>query len=266
MGRFDHLEMGNWRPKQADAEQKPSGVLDQDYYLEKARDSFAAESYETALGYYSRTLQYEINIEEAWLGQLRCLIELGELPEGIVWSNRALERFPKSARILSARAVAEARAGRLGAAMGYSDSAFAAQGVDSYAWVARGDVLISANQTNAKGCFAKAIEMSPNDWAIRAWIGRAYLVRKQYHQALVYLNQAVRLDPERFTCWYWIGRCNSALGQTDEAMTAYRRSLAACSAFTPAQTASRELEGRGMMSKIVDGLKRLFGRRPTDGG
>ncbi len=266
MGRFEHLEMGDWQPPQSDSEARPDDILDQDYYLGKARDAFAREDFERALGYYSRALQYDATLEEAWLGQLRCLIELGELPEAVVWSNRALERFPKSARILSARAVAEARLGRQTAAIGYSDSAFAGQGVDAYAWVARGDVLIPANVTNSRACFAKAIEMSPSDWATRYSIAKAYLVRRQFHLALDHLNEAVRLSPERFGCWYWIGRCCEQLGRTDEAAGAFRRALAGCPSFRPAQDALRELENRGPASRAFDALRRLIGSRQTSGG
>lgn len=260
MGRFEHLEMGDWRTNRSDADEKPSGVIDQDYYLGKAREAFAAESYEQALSYYSRTLQYEITIEEAWLGQLRCLIELGELPEAVIWSNRALERFPKSAPILSARGVTEARMGRSVAALAYSDSAFAGPGVDAYAWIARGDVLNPVNPMNAKACFSKAVELAPSDWLVRATVGRAYLVRKQYHQALEHYRQAVRLDSERFTCWYWIGRCSQALGQTDEARIAYRRALEISPSFTPARNAAQEIENRGVGTRMRDAFRRVLGR------
>lgn len=257
MGRFDHLEIGDWRAR-PDEGKPPSGMLDQDYYLTKARDAFANESYEQALSYYSRTLQYDISIEEAWLGQLRCLIELGELPEAITWSNRALEHFPQSAQILSARAVAEARLGRPATAMKYSDSAFNAQGVSAYCWTARGEILIPVNMNNAKACFSKAVEMSPTDPSVRAWIARAYLVRKHYHQALEHLNCAVRLDSEKFICWYWIGRCSATVGQITEAKIAYRRALAVCPSFRPAQDAVAQLENRRTMSKTIDIFKRLF--------
>lgn len=259
MGRFEHLELGHWRAPRAETEQKPPDVLDQDFYLDKARSAFADEDYERALSYYSRTLQYDINIEEAWVGQLRCLIEMNELPEAVTWFNRASERFPQSAQLFSARAVAEARLGDTGTALEFSDSAFSARGINSFCWVARGDVLISVNPVNARACFAKAIELAPNDWSVRHQIARAYLVRRRYHEALDYLNQAVRLDPDRFNCWYWIGRCCDALGQNDEARTAYSRALVACPGFKPALEAIEELDRRGPMSAVVDAVKRLFG-------
>lgn len=258
--------MGDREPQGQGAHTEYSGVIDQHYYLERANEAFAEDDYEKALAFYSRTLQYDISMEEGWLGQLRCLIELGELPEAVIWSNRAFEKFPKSASILAARAVAEARSGRSGAAIQYSDSAFSNQGVGSYAWVARGEVLLATSAANAKACFTKAVEISPNDWSIRSWIARAYMTRRCYHQALEHLNQAVKLDPERFTCWYRIGKCSEALGQLDEAQIAYRRALATKPSFKKAQHALREIGEKGPISKAIDGFRRLFGLRQPSGG
>ncbi len=255
MGRFEHLEMGERHPKRPGTGKK-SEVLDHAYYMGKATEAFGCEDFERALAYYSRTLEYDINIEEAWLGQLRCLIELGELPEAITWSQRAMERFPKSAQILSARGVAESRLGRPEVAIGFSDSAFKFQGVNAYSWVARGDVLLPMSETNAKACFAKAVELAPSDWSIRAWIARAYLVRKLHHQALESLNVAVRLDQANYTCWYWIGKCNQELRQVDEARVAYKRALAECPSLTRARNALRDLETRGVFARVIDTFRR----------
>lgn len=258
MSRFDHLEMGDWKPRPSDMEPEDSGIIDQHYYLEKATNAFADENYERALSYFSRALQYDINLEEAWVGQLRCLIELQELQEAIIWSDRALERFPSSGQILAARAVAESRLGRPIAAMSYSDAAIGSRGESPYIWVARGEVLIPANPTNAKACFDKALELAPQDWAVRSWIARAWLVRGCHHLALEHLRHAVRLDPNRFTCWYWIGKCCEAFGEIEEAKRSYRRALAAQPAFTRARDAIRRLEHRGLLTRLADAFKRLF--------
>ena len=252
--------MGDSQPERSECGPHQPAVFDENYYLEKAGEAFADEDYERALAFYSRTLQYEINIEQAWLGQLRCLIELNELPEAVVWSNRALERFPKSARILAARAVAESRMGRASTAMGFLDSAFASQGVDAYVWMARGEVLIPVNAANAKACFGKAVELSPRDWSVRADIARAYLLRKCYHQALDFYNQAVKLDADRCTCWFWIGRCSEALRDIEGARVAYGRALAVKPSFTKAREALHRLGDGNAASGRLSALKRLFGR------
>ncbi|MBI2843685.1 MAG: tetratricopeptide repeat protein [Armatimonadetes bacterium] len=260
MGRFEHLELGDWLPQQPEAAPE-SGVIDQNYYVAKADAAFADENFERALAFYSRALQYDVNLEEAWVGQLRCLIEMQELQEAIIWSNRALERFPNGAQVLAARAAAESRLGRTAPAIGYSDSAMAAKGCAAYCWISRGEVLIGVNPDNARACFAKAIELAASDWAVRSWIAKAYIVRGRYHQALEHLRVAVRLDPERFPCWYWIGKCCEALGEMEEARRAYGRALAAEPRLSIARDALHRLENSGLFSKLGSGIKRLFKRR-----
>lgn len=263
MGRFEHLEMGDWHPVRPDGEPVDAGVIDENYYVEKAQQAFADETYERALSLFSRALQYDANLEAAWLGQLRCLIELQELQEAIIWSDRALERFPKSGEILAARAVAEARLGRSSAAIRYSDAAFKeARSSTPFIWIARGEVLVGVNIMNANACFLKAVELSPQNAAVRAWIARAYLVNRCYPQALEHLRVAVRVDPNSHVSWYWIGKCCDALGEVQEAKRAYTRALAAQPTFSRARDALTEIQKRGPLSKMVSGIKRCFSRIP----
>lgn len=267
MSRFDHLEMGNWHAAVPDEDPAEAGLIDQHFYIEKAAQAFADENYERALAYYSRALQYDANMEEAWLGQLRCLLELQELQEAIIWSDRALERFPKSGSILAARAVAEARLGHSIAAMGYSDAAFKeARESTPYMWVARGEVLITVNIKNAKACFMKAVELAPQDWTVRAWIGRSYLTHRCHHQALEHLRNAVKLDPDRVICWYWIGKCCEMLGEIEEAQRAYARAMSIQPSFSRARDALLQIRRRGIVSKVFDAFKRVFVRRQVSEG
>lgn len=173
MGRFDHLEIGDTQLPQPDDVTSGGEIVDESSYLERADRAFSEGNYERALSFYSRTLQYDINLEAAWLGQIRCLIELQELQEAVIWSERALERFANSAQILAARGVAECRMGKHASAIGFVDAAFGAQNVTPYVWVARGEILISDNPLNAKACFSKAIEISPANPDIYVWIGCA---------------------------------------------------------------------------------------------
>jgi len=253
-GRFDHLEIGDLPPVHPD---KPAldVVIDQNYYLEKASGAFADEDYEKALTYYSRALEYDLNLEEAWVGQIRCLIHLGELQEAIIWSEQALERFPNGADVLSARAVAEARLRRTENAIGFSDAALATRGGTAYVWIARGDVMIPVNLTNARACFMKAVELAPADWRIRAWIGHAYLAHGAMHQALEQFQLAAKLDPQQHACWFRIGQCCEALADMDQARIAYQRALACKPGYQEAREALRHMSARG---PIADFFARLI--------
>jgi tetratricopeptide (TPR) repeat protein len=255
LGRFDHLEITdpNLDPKKTGA--RDSGIRDEDYYRELADEAFAGEDYERALAYYSRSLQYNIEFEECWFGQLRCLIDLGELREAIIWSKRALEKFPRSAQLLAATAVAEYRDGRTEPAIGYSDASLAQSGVTAYCWIARGEVLLTGNPTNSKACFTKAIELAPKDWSVRAAIAHAYRIKKQIPEAHIYYKQAVQLDEKQFTSWCWLGQCAEALKDYNEAAVAYRRTLAISPNCKKAKEALYEIQHRGFFSRLVDGIR-----------
>ncbi|MDD3926775.1 MAG: tetratricopeptide repeat protein [bacterium] len=260
MGRFDHLEMDDDPSGELDPLPGDRDIIDHVYYLDAADEAFAVEDYERALSYYSRSLQYDINTEDAWLGQLRCLIEMRELQEAVVWSDRAMERMPNSAVILAARGMAEARLGRMEKAIGFSDAALAAKGVKPFVWIARGDVLIVTSNDSAKACFYKGVEMAPGDWRVRSAIAQAYLIRGRFHQALENLRHAVRLDSNRFYCWYWIGRCCEELGEVKDAAIAYKRALSIKSDFKRAQEALAQLnKRRSIWTGLGNWLRRLRG-------
>jgi tetratricopeptide (TPR) repeat protein len=245
----------------SDTLQEGGEVIDEHFYMSKATTAFIDEDYERALSYYSRALQYNITLEAAWLGQLRCLIELRELQEAIIWSNRALEKYPDSPDILAARGIAESRIGRTVAAIAYVDGALRGKSCTPYTWVARGEVLIPTNIKNAEACFNKAIELSPKDWQLQAWIARSYLVHGHHSQALDHLRQAVRLEPNCPTCWYWIGRCWEVMGDTSEAVRAYIRALSGSSINKKAREALSRIENRGLITKLTHGCKRLFNHK-----
>lgn len=259
MSRFDHLEIDD--PSGWPNEELGDSAQDQYSFLEKANQAFSEGNFERALTLYSRSLQYDIDLEDAWVGQIRCLIELSELQEAIIWSDRAMERLPNSAPTLAARAVAELRLGRVSQALKFADGAITSQPVTAYVWIARGEVLIVANLVNAKPCFAKATEIAPSNANIHAWVGRAYAAHNCYHDALTHYRNAVRIDPQMFSCWYWIGNCCEKLGEINEAMIAYNRATSIRPAFHEPREALKRLQKQGAILNIHHWFKRSFGRR-----
>jgi tetratricopeptide (TPR) repeat protein len=258
LGRFDHLEIADQNPEFDKSESNDSVMRDEDYYKAQADEAFACEDYERALAYYSRALQYNSSLEECWLGQLRCLIDLGELREALIWAKRALEKFPKSSQLLAATAIAEIRTGQPEIALGYSDGSLNEAGVTAYCWIARGEVLLYQTPVNSKACFNKAIELAPKEWSLRAAIGHAYRIRKMMPEAINYFQQAVRINPEQFMCWYWIGQCSVALKNYEQAVVAFRHTLAIRPNFVQAQDAINEIQKRGFFSRLSDAMRQTF--------
>jgi tetratricopeptide (TPR) repeat protein len=259
LSRFDHLELGSEPAPEPD--EPESGVVDQNYYTEKADAAFLEGNFERALAFFSRSLQYDINLEESWVGQIRCLIELKELQEAVIWSERALTRFPNSAEVLAARGVAECRMGNAQAAIRFADAALSTKKITPYLWTARGEILISSNAANARACFLKAAEMAPGDIKVYAGIGRAYLVHGCNIEAAEYLQKAVRIDSGSYICWYWLGKCTEAMGDMKEAENCYGRAVAANPAFGKARDALHVVSRRGIGAKISGKLRRMFGVR-----
>lgn len=250
MGRFEHLEMGDShseKPKEPEIQEE---TRDLDFYMNAAEKSFRREDYEKALSFFSRALEFDMNHAPAWLGQIRCLIGLDEIPEAIVWSDRALERFPNSGSLLAVRALAENRMGRSKDALGFSDAAFSMKGDTPFEWVSRGEILIPINITNSKACFLKAVEMDPKNSAVRCWIGQAFYFFWRYAEALEYFKEGARINAKDPISWYWMGRCEDKLGDITAAEGAYRRALAADPSFQAAREAYNSLEHLGLLSAI----------------
>lgn len=253
MSRFKHLEFGDAHPE----EQAPEdGLIDEITYLARADKAFDDESYERSLAYYSRALQYDRNSTAAWAGQIRCLVEMGELPEAITWSDSALERFPGSAEVLASRAIAEARGGNPTAAVGFADSAMKNSARTALVWVARGEALIGVNLANARACFGKAAEFDPSDASVVASIGRAYMAHRLWRDAYAVLRQHSEAYPDCAMVWFKMGECAAAMRDANEALRCYDRALSLRPDLKAATDARYEVSSRGALGSLIWKLTR----------
>src|SRR3989442_352829 len=145
-------------------------VKDEAYYFAEARTAFENGNFESALRLYSKVLEFNPLNAAAWTGQVRMLIEMGELREAKLWADKALERFPHEPELLAAKAVALGRSGDLQGALAFSDASIEERGDTPYIWLARGDVLLAREESRADYCFEKALLLAPRDWFV-AWLG-----------------------------------------------------------------------------------------------
>ena len=219
MGRFDKLEIPD-SPR--DEVERSHSERD---YLELGDRALREGAYEAALRYYSRALGHDEKLERAWLGQILCLISLGELEEAITWADRARGLFPHSADIVAAKAVAWGRNGDFEKATGFSDSSLKLDDASSFVWWARGDVLIAANPRNAVHCFNKASEIGKDDPQLLFWIAKTFLSVDMPAEARRFLLRAERLDPDNPVLWHFLGLASKALGMFGEAQKAFEQVL-----------------------------------------
>ena len=225
MSRFSNLEFGDSEESRAPSTTHlgPAGATrDEHFFVAAAQRAFARGEFEPGLRLYARALEHNPRNIAAWTGQVRMLIELGEVREARIWADKALEQFPREPELLAAKAVALARGGDLEGAMAFSDAALEERGETPYVWLARGDVLLARHDTLADHCLNKALLLARGDWFV-AWL--AARVRRHYRQfaaALRHVRDGLALDATQFVLWLEQADLQLALGLRGPALASYR--------------------------------------------
>jgi tetratricopeptide (TPR) repeat protein len=258
MSRFVNLELGGESEDQP--QQQKSLVKDETYYLAEARSAFENGSFEPALRFYSKVLEFNPNNAAAWTAQVRMLIELGEFREAKLWADKALERFPNEPELLAAKAVALGRSGDLPGALAFSDASIEERGDTPYVWLARGDVLLARKESRADYCFAKALTLAPRDWFV-AWLAaRIRYFYKQFALALKMLQQAVELKTDHFLLWLDLGLCQQALGLVGPAENSLHQARQLNPHCQEADLALVRLSGTGLFGRLRGLCRGLFNK------
>lgn len=256
MSRFRWLELdedgipGGAGPTK---EAGPRG-LDEHICLEKGDAALRLGQYESALQWYSRVLRYAIELEEAWFGQVLCLLNLEENVEANIWADRGLARFPESPDLLAAKAMALGRTRGASMAMGYSDASLTVKGkaVGLYPWIVRGDLVLngSGDQANVQRCFNKALELGGRDWYTHYLIGLSLLRKEMWEQALTRFSAAEKMERKNAPLLSAMGQCYERLGAVAAAKSAYRKALAVDSKCPTARKRLPALERVGPIRRL----------------
>ena len=264
MKRFDRLE---FEASETKHEQVASPVTqglslhsaeeerDQHHWIRVAGDERRAGMYENALRYYSRALELDKSLVQGWVGQVQMLIALGEFPEAELWSRKALELFRNNAELLAARGQALCRTGDLKTAQASCDAAIGQQGMFSYPWVARGELMLARRDRTDEYCFDKAVQLDA-DWLVPLEIGLIYDFYNRTAKALARTRQAVEKAPDQPYCWYRQGECELALDLVGPAEKSFQRCLQLAPKYENARTAMFKLQRE--RRPIRRYLRRLF--------
>ncbi len=211
MSRFVNLEIGDRAGEQTPAHAQAI-AKDEAFYQREAQTAFEEADFQKALRAYSKVLEFNPQCAAAWTAQVRMMLELDQCTEANVWADQALERFPREAELLAAKAVVLARLGETQTAQSFSDAAVGENGSSPYVWLARGEVLLTARATLADYCLDKALMFAPGDW-VTAWqVARIRVRHGQFALALRSLQRAVEWNPGHFLPWLELGLCQEALG------------------------------------------------------
>jgi len=260
MGRFSNLEFDGREPLREEPRQTGE-IRDDSYYLKSADQEFRLANYDRALRYYSRALEYNANVQAAWVGQVQMLTELGEYKEAKLWADKALELHRDSAELLSVKSVVWARQGDPQKAIEFSDAALGQRGLSPLVWLARGEALMAARQANDEHCLEKAASESKQDWFIQLRIARVFYAYRQFAQAMTWISKAVKQEPGAPFALHVLGDCQLALGFASSAEHSYRQALSIRRDFPLSQAALDALEGRGFLGRLWTGVRALLRRR-----
>ncbi len=257
MSRFANLEFGG---ESEDQQTQQPLLKDEAFFLAEARANFENADFEKGLRSFAKVLEYNPQNAAAWTGQVRMLIELGELREARLWADKALERFPNQPELLAAKAVALGRAGDLQDALAFSDASIEERGDTPYVWLARADVLLARKERRADYCFDKAVQLAPNDWFV-CWL--AARIRSYYREfvlALKLLQQAVTVNAAHFLLCLELGRCQQALGLIGPAENSFRQARQLNRDCREADAALIGLSETGLWARARGRLRQVFTR------
>lgn len=264
MGRFSKLDFDAAAKLPApESANDPWPNLDEAGCLRAGDEAFDMGLYEAALTAYSRALRFNKGLPAAWLGQARCLICLGEYPEAVTWSTRALEKFFNSPDLLAAKGLALVLGGQPTQGMEFLDGAVGLRSPSAWVWLARGEGLLGAHslEANASRCFLKAIELAPEDWRLEMRIGMAYNGSQHYTRARASLLSALHRSekgrtpgqaPQGGNCLllYHLGIAHEGLGELALAAGYYQRASVARRHFVEAEQALSRVQAMGVFSKL----------------
>lgn len=223
MARFDKLELDTGDAGRPD-DDRPVEHVDADHWLRRADEQWRTGYFENALRYYSRALEEDHSRVEGWVGQVRMLVQLGEMPEAETWSRKALENFAQHAELLAGRAQALCRLNRVKEAYAAIDGAMQQPGQSAFRWLVRGELLLVGNQTTYRHCFDKAVQTEP-DWIVPLECGRVCRHYRKPSVAHGYLRTAVEREPSSWFAWLELGRSQHESGLDLQARRSFERVL-----------------------------------------
>ncbi|MBI4422742.1 MAG: tetratricopeptide repeat protein [Elusimicrobia bacterium] len=222
--RFDWLEVER---KQARGPSGPLEAFDAKSYLQQAERSYRRGAYEAALKVYGQALGEDAQLWEGWVGQVLCLVELGELAEARTWANKGLERFPQRPELQAAKALILAGQKEPAEAMELVDAAIGKKSPAPLVWLLRGQVLlrVEPGRGGEARCFEKAFEAGDPGGTLALRAGISYLDAGEPAKAKDLLLAATEKDGENPLAWYALGRAFESLFVFGRAASCYERAM-----------------------------------------
>jgi len=268
--RFSNLEFDDRSAKAPAAGKEPAGPgraqkpygnepRDAAFYLRQADIHELTGDFEAGLRSFSAALGEDPLLLDAWLGQLRMLVELEEYPEARLWADKAAEKFPDHPQLLAAKSVALHRMGLHHEAREMNARALQAKGESASVWLCRGELMLAGSGPAAAECFARARRLAaPKGPALLA-IGALYLRYRQYSLALSTLQEAAAAVPRAARVWYLLGCTQNELGLAKGAAVSFQQARQLAPQIARYRQAANG-DGVGIVARVRGLFRRLLNR------
>ena len=226
--------------------------------MERGDQAFYNRNFKVAMRWYSRAIDRDSTAIDCWVALIRALLFKGDLREAGTWINRGLTLTPSSPPLLAMRAVLYAQKGMLRQALNNSDRVLEDAGQEPIAHMARGEVLLLADNKNADFCFEQCLKLVPStDWRTPLVIGMIHQNRRLWAKAIQYYAKAAEINERLAVLWYHVGACRAELGHALPAEKAFNRARELCAPDDPLLVKIFHAKPGSVWRRIV----RLFRRK-----
>jgi len=222
----------------------------EDHYLKLAEKAFEDGLLSNALKYFSRALNLNNKLKRAWIGQVLCLIGLGQYNEAVVWADKALDFCRDDAELLSAKAYALNRVGAKEEAIRQSDQSIEKGKVTWFVWIARGDIMLDTNCSDAEYCFLRAIELADENWLVYMMVGTSFLSVHNASKAQHYLQKALALSGNNPLLYFHLANAYYQSGNIERSKNCLKRAIELRPDFSEALVMMEKLSRKSIISKI----------------
>jgi len=261
MGRFDHIA-GRDAADVADdgagdvAQGERVATVDAGSFVAQARKAQACGSFQAALRLYGRALEEDRSRQDAWLGQVQVLLDMGQPQEAATWMEQAGRVIGEVPGLLALRALAASRRGDADEARQWSDRAMREGSDRADVWLARAAVVYaSGNGKVARLNLDKAHERDPGaDTARRC--AEVALDHGDLGAARTWLFKAERSAPDNPLVALRLGVYHERQGDLPQARHHFERALQLEPRLEPARLALDDLDRRGPMARLRSSLRR----------
>ena len=251
MGRFDHIA-----PSDVDEAAVAGPSYGFQHFMEQALLSMRRGRYEVALRYYGRALEQDRGRSEAWAGQARALLEMGQPAEAFTWLEQAVRVAGERAEFHALRAIAAARSNQPDDALAWADKAMRSGADRAEVWLARAEVLYLQGTGGPAGrCLDKAYEREPGGHTARR-CGEVALGAGDLPRARTWLERARSLATECPLVALRLGVYWERTGHDERAREELCRALALEPGLTPAKLALEDLGQRGFWARTRASIRR----------